>query len=137
MTPPISRYMTCQPWTIEVKEPLAKAHQLMRDHAIRHLPVLDHGRLVGIVSRGDLHLLETIAEFSLDAVEVGEAMTEHPYVVRGETPIVDAAEIMAKRKYGCAIVVDEGGRIEGIFTVIDALSALVDVLTRSTSQDAA
>lgn len=58
--------------------------------------------------------LETIAEFPLDA-----------------------AEIMAKRKYGCAIVVDEGGRIEGIFTTIDALGALVDALRRSTNQDTA
>jgi acetoin utilization protein AcuB len=128
MSPTISCYMTPQPWTIEVKESLAKAHQLMRDHGIRHLPVLDHGRLVGIVSRGDLHLLETIGEFPLESVEVSEAMTEHPYVVRGETPVVDAAAIMAKRKFGCAIVVAEDGRVEGIFTTIDALGVLVDVL---------
>jgi acetoin utilization protein AcuB len=127
----VSDYMRSQPWTIEVKEPLAKAHQLMRDHAFRHLPVLDHGRLVGVVSLGDLHLLETIAEFPLESVEVGEAMTEHPYVVRGETPVVDAVEIMARRKYGCAIVVGEEGRVEGIFTTIDALAVLLDVLRRS------
>jgi CBS domain-containing protein len=137
MAIPVSDYMTPQPWTIEVKQPLAQAHQLMRDHSIRHLPVLDHGRLVGIASRGDLHLLETIAEFPLESVEVGEAMTDHPYVVRGETPVIDVAEIMAKRKYGCAIVVNDDGLVEGIFTTIDALGVLVDVLRRSPTLDAA
>ena len=127
-TLPVSRYMTRQPWTIERGSSLAKAHEIMRERGIRHLPVLDGKRLIGIVSRGDLHLLETIAEFPLEAVEVDEAMTERPFVVSGMTPVEDVAETMAKHKYGCAIVTSPDGAVEGIFTTIDALQVLVDVL---------
>lgn len=127
-TLPVSRYMTRQPWTIERRASLAKAHEIMRENGIRHLPVLEGRRLVGVVSRGDLHLLETIAEFPLDAVEVDEAMTEHPFVVIGTTPVEDVAETMANHKYGCAIVTSADGDIEGIFTTVDALQVLVDVL---------
>src|SRR4051812_19603913 len=44
---PISRYMTRQPWTIRMDATLAEARALMREHGIRHLPVLDAGRLRG------------------------------------------------------------------------------------------
>jgi acetoin utilization protein AcuB len=130
MMPPVSRYCTMQPWTIDRHATLADAHALMREHAIRHLPVLDHGRLVGVVSLHDLHLLETIAEFSLDSVDVEEAMTEHPFVVRLKWPIDEVVEIMAKRKFGCAIVVGDDDAVLGIFTTIDALQAFAHVLHR-------
>jgi acetoin utilization protein AcuB len=128
MSLPIARYMTMQPWTIDRWSSLARAHELMREHRIRHLPVVDHDRLVGIVSVGDLHLLETIAEFPLDAVEVNEAMTEHPYVVRAEAPLDHVVEVMAKRKFGCAIVVGEDTAVIGIFTTVDALQAFAEML---------
>ena len=54
LMPPISRYMTRQLWTIERGATLTDAHQLMRAHAIRHLPVMDNGQLVGLISIGDV-----------------------------------------------------------------------------------
>jgi len=133
--PSISRYMTPQPWTIGRKASLADAHRVMRDHQIRHLPVLDDGRLVGIVSQGDLHLLETIAEFSLDSVEVAEAMTPNPCIVTGDTALDEVVEIMADQKYGSVIVMGRDG-VEGIFTTIDACRALADVLQRGAAESA-
>ena len=127
MMPAISRYMTKQPWTIERVASLAEAHALMREHHLRHLPVLDKGALVGIVSLGDLHLLETIGDFALDEIPVDEAMTEHPLAVTGDTPLDEVAEIMATKKYGSAIVVGREG-VEGIFTTTDACRALASVL---------
>src|SRR5688572_4048360 len=105
MMPAISRYMTKQPWTIARSASLADAHELMRRHRLRHLPVLDAGELVGIVSIGDLHLLETLGEFSLTEVPVEEAMTAHPFVVTADTPLDEVAEVMANKKYGSAIIV--------------------------------
>ncbi len=127
MMPAISRYMTKQPWTISRTASLAEAHELMRDHQLRHLPVLDHGTLVGLVSLGDLHLLETIGELALDGASVDEAMSDHPFVVTGDTPLDEVAEIMATKKYGSAIVVGRDG-VEGIFTTIDACRALASIL---------
>jgi len=125
--PSVSHYMTAQPWTIERTATLADAHKTMREHAIRHLPVLSQGELVGVVSQGDLHLLETISDVSLDTVTVEEAMSEHPFIVTGDMPLDDIAEIMATKKYGSAIVVGRQG-VEGIFTMIDACRVLTEIL---------
>jgi acetoin utilization protein AcuB len=127
MMPAISRYMTKQPLTIERHASLAQAHAVMREHHLRHLPVLDKGDLVGIVSLGDLHLLETVADFSLDEVPVDEAMTSRPYVVTSDMPLDEVAEIMATKKYGSAIIVGRDG-VEGIFTTTDACRALASIL---------
>jgi acetoin utilization protein AcuB len=120
--------MTKTPVTIGRNASLAKAHELMREHGIRHLPVVQGGRVVGIVSRGDLHLLETIADFPLDAVDVDEAMTADPYVVTIDTPLDRVVDTMAKHKYGCAIVVDAEGAAAGVFTTIDAMRVLAEQL---------
>jgi acetoin utilization protein AcuB len=120
--------MTKQPFTIGFHASIAKAHTLMREHGIRHLPVVEANRVVGVVSVGDLHLLETIADFALESVDVSEAMTPNPYVVDRTTPVAEVAEMMAKHKYGCAIVVDEDRTVEGIFTTIDALRVLANLL---------
>ncbi len=119
--------MTVAPWAVGPHTPLSIAHEIMREHDIRHLPVLDGGRLVGIVSRGDLHLLETVAEFSLDAVDVEEAMSDHPLVVARDTPVDEVADVMATRKYGCVVVGPPDGPLEGIFTTNDALRALAEL----------
>jgi acetoin utilization protein AcuB len=119
--------MTKQPWTIARSASLADAHQLMREHQLRHLPVLDNGELVGVVSLGDLHLLETIGDFALDEIRVEEAMSERPFIVTGDTPLDEVAEIMATKKYGSALVVGRDG-VEGIFTTTDACRALAGIL---------
>jgi acetoin utilization protein AcuB len=134
--PAVSRFMTKNPYTIERTASLAAAHLVMRERHIRHLPVLDHGRLVGIVSDGDLHLLETIADFPLDGVHVDEAMTEHPFIVTSDTPLDEVLEIMADHKYGSAIVVGRDG-VEGIFTANDACRTLVDILRRAEAAEIA
>lgn len=130
MSPPaISRVMTTHPHTIERKASLADAHRLMRANEIRHLPVMDQGRLVGVVTQRDLYLLETVAEFDLEGVTVEEAMTEHPFIVTGDVPLDEVAEIMAKQKYGSALVMDREG-LQGIFTTTDACRVLAEMLQR-------
>jgi acetoin utilization protein AcuB len=133
LMPAVTHYMTRQPWTIDRGATLAEAHGLMREHRIRHLPVLDGGQLVGIVSQGDLHLLETIAEFPLDGVEVAEAMTPNPCIVTSDTALDEVVEIMADKKYGSVIVVGREG-VEGIFTTVDACRAFADVLRRGVAE---
>lgn len=133
--PAISHFMTKQPWTIVRTAPLAEAHRMMREHDIRHLPVVDNGELVGIVSRGDLHLLETIADFSLDEVEVDEAMTPDPFYVTQDVPLDYVVDIMARKKYGSAIIVGSEG-VEGIFTATDACRVLAELVRRYTGMSA-
>ena len=130
LMPPISRYMTRQPWTIERTATLTAAHQLMRNHAIRHLPVMDAGKLVGIVSERDLHLIETFPDADPDEVTVDDAMTETVYVAAPTDEVSDVVDRMAADKLGSAVVM-QGPRVEGIFTSIDALQVLSQVLRRT------
>jgi len=129
--PPMSRYMTRQPWTIRKDATMAQAHSMMRAHAIRHLPVLDGGKLVGIVSQRDLHLIETLPGSDPETVTVEEAMVSDVYVVGPNEPVDVVVDHMADHKQGSAVVVDRRGTVEGIFTTVDALQVLAEVLRKS------
>lgn len=130
LMPPISRYITRQLWTIERGATLTDAHQLMRTHGIRHLPVTESGKLVGIVTERDLHLMETLPDADPDEVKVEEAMSEHVYVAAPSDAVADVVERMADQKIGSVVVMDHD-RVEGIFTSIDALQVLANVLRRT------
>lgn len=132
--PPISRYMTRQPWTIERSATLTAAHRLMRRYAIRHLPVMDAGKLVGIVSERDLHLIETLPDSDPDEVTVDDAMTETVYVAAPTDAVAEVVDRMAAGKLGSAVVMQDQ-RVEGIFTSIDALQVLSHVLRRTVGPD--
>lgn len=125
----VGALMTPQPLTIGRKESLATAHRLMREHRVRHLPVLEHGELIGIVSQRDLYFLETIRGVDLDTDSVEDAMTTDTYAVTPDTSIGSVAKNMARCRYGCAVVL-ERGKVAGIFTATDALR-LVSTLVQA------
>lgn len=131
--PSVSQYMTRQPWTIRKGATMSQAHHQMRSHAIRHLPVLEGGTLVGIVSERDLHLIETLADCDPDEVTVEQAMVSDVYVVTPEHSVDGVVENMSAHKYGSAVVINRRGGVEGIFTTVDALRVLADVLRRVTA----
>ena len=132
LMPTISRYMTSQPWTIRRDAKLSEARGLMRAHAIRHLPVLDGGRLVGILSERDVYMLERFPTFD-DGYTVEDAMTQDVYAVHADDPVDSVLEAMAKHKYGSAVVLNRRDTVEGIFTSIDAMQVFTDVLRRATA----
>lgn len=124
---PVRDFMVADPWTIDSKKTLAAAHRLMREKKIRHLPVLSSGDLAGVVSLRDLHLVETLKDVDPERVTVEEAMTPSPYTVDPDTPIAEVALKMAEYKLGSAIIV-RNGRVEGMFTTVDALKLLATLL---------
>jgi acetoin utilization protein AcuB len=115
------------PACIDGDQPLTEAHRLMRQKRMRHLPVLSDGRLVGILSAGDLHLIEGVEGIDPERARVHEAMTPVPYRVSADAPLDQVVDVMAGNKYGCALVMDHE-RVAGIFTTIDALEVLARVL---------
>jgi CBS domain-containing protein len=127
--PTVHQYMSVAPVVISSDRTLAEAHRLMRERNIRHLPVVDHGRLVGVVSQRDLYLLGTLKGVDPGTEIVAEAMTQEPYTVGPEAPLEEVAAAMADGKFGCAVVVDRGSVI-GLFTTVDALRALAAVVGR-------
>jgi acetoin utilization protein AcuB len=125
--PHISKYMTTTPHTIGVDQTLATAHRLMRDHHFRHLPVLQGGKLVGMVTERDLALIETLKDVDPTKVTVEDAMTPAPYTVAPTAPLDEVVSTMAEHRYGSAVVVDNN-HVVGVFTTVDALVAFSDLL---------
>jgi acetoin utilization protein AcuB len=129
MNTTVAGHMSASPHTIGKDQPLAVAHKMMRQYRIRHLPVLDRGIVVGVLSQRDLYFIESLGNVDPEEVSVEEAMSQPPYVVDSETPIEQVVREMAKHKYGCAVVADKA-EVIGLFTTVDALVLLRNVLTK-------
>ncbi len=121
----IRHYMTPSPHTIGVDQSLAVAAETMREHKIRHLPVLRGGAVVGILSERDVQLVSGLPAVDPAKVTVEDAMSDSVYAVSPDTPLEEVAAEMAAHKYGAALVT-ERGHVTGVFTTIDALLALAD-----------
>ena len=105
---------------------LQNAYQMMQEKGIRHLPVLDNGRLVGVITDRDLRLATSAlspAPFSPGA-NVSAVMSRTPLTAAPSDPVEDAARTMRERKIGC-LPVDDNGRLVGIITGLDLLDALM------------
>ncbi|MGE0395335.1 MAG: HPP family protein [Kofleriaceae bacterium] len=124
---PISQHMTRQPITIDRHASLARAHRLMQENGIHHLPVVESGRVVGIVHLCELGLLEAVAPFRFDAVDTEDAMSE-AFTVVADAPVDVVIESMARGGFAGAAIVDDESRLVGIFTTADALQLLLDRL---------
>ena len=129
-TVPISAFMTKSPHTVGRNQTLAHAHEVMRKHNILHLPVLEGGKLVGLVTERDLRLIETLKDVDPSEVTVEEAMSQEVYSVTPEALLADVAKEMAEHKYGSAVVMEGASKVVGIFTTVDAMSALSSVLSK-------
>ena len=125
--PHVEKYMTPSPYSVGQEQSLAQAHRLMRDHHIRHLPVLHGGRLVGVLSDRDLHLIETLRDVDPDKVTVEEAMSPTVYAVSPRAGLDEVVRELAAHKYGCAVV-EDNGKLVGVFTTVDAMRAFADLL---------
>jgi CBS domain-containing protein len=126
----IREFMTRSPHTIGVDQSLAVAHELMRRHQIRHLPVVRDGELVGIVSQRDLLFIEGLVGVDPERVTVEDAMTEDPFAIAPDTSLEWVVMEMARHKLGSTVVKDRG-KVVGVFTTVDALGALQQLLRRA------
>jgi acetoin utilization protein AcuB len=128
----VGRWMTPSPRCISRDEPLSAAHKTMREGALRHLPVVDGKKLVGIVSEGDLFFVRSVPGIDLEKIKIGDAMTENVYTARPETPLREVVATMAERRLGC-VIVTRGEELLGVFTVTDAMHVLEGLLKNQAS----
>ena len=131
LMPPISRYMTRQPWTTAIETDLGQAWKLMREQQIRHLPVFDRERLVGVLSARTAELC--VSTSGDRALTVGDAMMPELVIAQPEDAVDGVVEKMAELRRDAAVIVGKSGAVEGIFTGVDAMTVLVDVLRRATA----
>lgn len=125
--PHVSKYMTTQPYTIEKKDSLMSAINMMEEHRIRHLPVVDGGEIVGILSDRDITLVQTLREVDPETTTVEQAASFEPYITKPDALLNDVCDHMAAHRFGSAVVCD-GKKLVGIFTWVDALQALSELL---------
>ena len=121
--PTVDKYMTTHPHTIGLDQPLSMAHKMMSEFRIRHLPVLDGGTLVGIISDRDLKMVESLVDVNPDKTLVSEALTEDPFSVSPQALLTEVCAEMTAHRYGSVLVLDNK-KLVGIFTWVDALNAL-------------
>lgn len=125
--PTIQKYMTSCPFTIEASQPVYQAQELMKLHQIRHLPVLEDGKLVGLVSDRDVKLYVSLAGVDPKRDVVRDLIDHEVYSVSPAARLDEVTSDMAEKKLGSALVVDHQNLV-GIFTTVDAMRAISDLL---------
>jgi len=137
----VNDLMTLIPSTITPDTPLRHIIGIMKSQGCRQLPVLDNGRLVGIISDRDVRLVMNSPivlhgrwqdEELLDKATAESCMTPNPVTVTPDTPAAKAAEMLALYKFG-ALPVVEGNTLVGIVTVTDFLEFVVELLAEPTN----
>lgn len=125
--PHIQKYMTTSPHSVGPEQTLATAHSMMREHHIRHLPVLHGGKLVGMLTERDVALISSMQGASEKITTVEDAMSSDVYAVTPDAPLDEVASEMAEKKYGSTVVL-QNSKIVGIFTTTDVCRALSELL---------
>lgn len=125
--PTVREYMTPDPVTIDGGLSVADARTRMFQLGVRHLPVYVGGHLVGILSDRDLARISADDGFESKSSTAEQACTPNPYIVGPNTGLAEVAQVLADEKFGAALVM-EGGHLLGVFSVVDALRALVTQL---------
>ncbi len=128
----VGKRMTRNPKTVSPDDPLSFAAGILREHRFHHLPVVEGGRLVGILSDTDLRNASYAArpaegEGPAGDRPVREAMRTVVWSVTPEDSVEDALLILTREKFG-ALPVLSGDRLVGIITRADLLNAFVDLL---------
>ena len=132
----IRNWMTPEVITVTPDTSLLKLGKLMRDHGVRRLPVLDNGRVVGIISDRDGRDASPSKATTLDMYEMHylladikakDIMTPKPVTIKPTDTVEKAAMIMLDKKIGGLPVVDEKGELVGIISDQDVFKALVNI----------
>ena len=130
--PPVRSVMTPFPHSVKTGDPLLRAQALMREHEIRHLPVTEDDKLVGVLSDRDLkRALDPDLGLPPKAeLFVGDVFVSDVYVVEGSEPLDRVLEHMAAHQIGSALVTRDG-LLTGILTATDACRLFSDHLRRT------
>jgi acetoin utilization protein AcuB len=135
----VKNRMTPDPVAVAADAPLSTALRLMREHRVRHLPVVEGGELVGMLSDRDLRLAmpsplgmespEDVA--AAEGTPVAEVMSRGAITAGPYDTLEDSAVRMRRHRVGSLPVVDAAGGLVGILTETDIIQAFVEIFTSS------
>ena len=130
----VENWMSKNVITVDVNDSMQDATRLLKEHNIRGLPVMENGKLVGVVTDRDLKKASasdaTTLEihellYMISRIKVKDIMTKNPITIPLDYTIDEAAEVLLENKLSGAPVVDDKGQVVGIITQIDIFRVLV------------
>jgi len=122
--------------TITKDERMTTARKIMKEKNIRHLPVVDGKKLIGLVTNMDIRKAEASPATSLeirelhyllDKLTVGEIMTRNVISISPDISVEEATTLLHDNKIGCLPVVEDGNLV-GLLTENDVMEILIDVM---------
>ncbi|NES97436.1 MAG: CBS domain-containing protein [Desertifilum sp. SIO1I2] len=145
----VADVMTRDPVVVNPKTTLQQAINTLAEHRISGLPVVEEGKLIGVISESDLlwqetgvtpppyiMLLDSViflqnpATYEKDlhkamGLTVAEVMSDRPITIEADRPLKDAAKLMHERNIRRLPVLDEAGTLVGILTRGDIIRSMV------------
>ncbi|MFA7447990.1 MAG: CBS domain-containing protein [Weeksellaceae bacterium] len=131
---PITEIMTKDLVTLNPTESLYEAEKLFNQHNIRHIPVVEDQRIVGVISRSDLLRIsysnlsedeETVESLIYDSYTIPQVMTRVPVTVESDATVKEVAELLSMQSFH-SIPVVENGNLVGIVTTTDLINYLLE-----------
>ncbi len=119
--PTLKAAMTPFPYSVKLETPLVAANEMMQEHNIHHLPVIDNEMIFGIVTQKDINAIQKLMldRGSDENLEVRYAYISKPYIVDINEPIENILLTMAD-KHIDAVIITKHKKLVGVFTYIDA-----------------
>jgi len=132
----VENWMNPKVITVDADDSMLDATKILKEHNIRHLPVLEKGKLVGIITDRDLKRASPSDATSLEAhellyliatIKVREIMTKNPITVPYNFTIEEAAQILLQARISGMPVVDKQGDVIGTITQTDLFKVLISL----------
>lgn len=133
----VEQRMTANPITITSMATIADASEIMRANKFRRLPVVDGGKLVGVVTDRDLRAVApspatTLSIFELNyllaKMKIKDIMKKKVITIQADATVEEAALLLYSHRIGGLVVVDQYGGVTGVITETDIFKCFVDVM---------
>lgn len=131
---PVSSIMTTNLITLDVKESLDKAEHLFKKYKIRHIPVIENEKIIGLISLNDILRIsfadgayreeENISSSIYEMFTIRQLMIGNLETVSPDATIKEVAELLVKREFHSLPVV-ENGKLKGMVTTTDLIKYLL------------
>ena len=127
--PVVGVVMTSFPYFIEADDNANRMESMMDEHGIRHLPVQEKNKIVGIVSERDLHhrVKRDAPAAEKETILARHVMVKDPYIVSFRAPLNEVVFEMARRRIG-SVIVQRQGKLAGILSAMDVCRILGEYL---------
>lgn len=140
---PVNRFMTEPAVSIDLASPAAEVLRLFSVHPFHHLPVVERGKVVGMLSSADVLKLEAFlpkhggisAEFLNQRLHIEQLMRRPPITIAGTQSVELATTLMTKHGIHALPVTDSSDKLLGIITTTDIISAMLHANQYSSAQD--